>query len=67
MTQSNPTSPDMEKSLAGVDYPVDKRQVIEYARKQEASQEVISALENIPEREYSDAQDLMSELPKAGE
>jgi hypothetical protein len=42
----------VQKFLSGMDYPASKQDLIEHARKQNADQDVIEALEHLPDREY---------------
>ena len=50
MNQPNPIQ--MQKFLAGVDYPCDKRQLVEHARSKGADEPVLKQLETIPDRTY---------------
>lgn len=43
---------EVQKYLSGMDYPTTKDKIVEHARKQGAPQEVMGALENIPDQEY---------------
>ena len=47
-----PSPPDIQKSLGGVDYPASKKQLVDHARSHGASEDVISALDAIEDREY---------------
>lgn len=47
-----PNAIHVQKFLGGLDYPVDKRELIEKAKKNGADESVLQALQNIPEREY---------------
>jgi hypothetical protein len=51
MNQSNPV--EVQKYLAGVDYPVTKRRLLEKARENGAGEDVLAALAKLPERDYS--------------
>jgi Protein of unknown function (DUF2795) len=51
MSQSNPIQ--IQKYLSGVDYPVTKEQLLEKARDNGAGEDVLSALEKLPERDYN--------------
>jgi hypothetical protein len=54
----------IQKLLAGVDYPVQKGQLIEQARKEGAGKEILEVLEALPEREYSSPVSVSKELGK---
>lgn len=47
-----PSFIEVQKSLAGVDYPADREQLIEHARQHGAEEGIVSALEKIPDRTY---------------
>jgi hypothetical protein len=51
MSQSNPVQ--IQKYLSGVDYPVTKEQLLEKARDNGAGEDVLAALEKLPERDYN--------------
>jgi hypothetical protein len=43
---------EVQKYLSGMDYPTTKDQIVEHAREHDAPQEVMEALEKMPEQEY---------------
>ncbi|MEV0228790.1 DUF2795 domain-containing protein [Nonomuraea sp. NPDC050786] len=43
---------ELQKHLGGVDYPASKQELVRAAREHNASQEIIKALESMPDREY---------------
>jgi hypothetical protein len=47
-----PTPPEIQKALGGVDYPATKADLVAHARGSGASEDVVSALEGIEDREY---------------
>ncbi|HWQ49508.1 MAG TPA: DUF2795 domain-containing protein [Methanosarcina sp.] len=50
------TSPiEVQKALKDIDYPVNKKQLIEHAKKHNANDKVIEVLEDLPEKEYTNA------------
>ncbi|AFZ25325.1 Protein of unknown function (DUF2795) [Cylindrospermum stagnale PCC 7417] len=49
MAKTNPV--EIQKHLKGVDYPADKQELIDHARKQGADREILSLLEQLPEDE----------------
>jgi hypothetical protein len=42
----------VQKSLSGINYPADKKQLVEHARGNGADKATLSALEGIPDRTY---------------
>ncbi|MGN9839315.1 DUF2795 domain-containing protein [Nonomuraea sp. H19] len=49
-TAPNPI--DLQKHLSGVDYPARKNDLIKAAREHGASEDIVKALETMPDREY---------------
>ncbi|CUU56215.1 Protein of unknown function (DUF2795) [Parafrankia irregularis] len=43
---------EVQKFLKGIDYPADRRTLVETARQEGASREVVAALEHITDRSY---------------
>jgi hypothetical protein len=64
MTERLPTPPEVQRHLSGVDFPATRDQLIEHARGQDAPQEVIEALQRIPDREYEGPAGIAQELGK---
>lgn len=58
--KSNVTA--VQEALKGIDYPKEKKEVIEYAKDHKASKDVMSDLENISDRKYETAADLSKEF-----
>lgn len=57
------TSPvEVQKALKDIDYPVKKQGLIEHAKKHKASSEVIEVLEDLPDKEYTNAVDVSKEF-----
>lgn len=57
------TSPvEVQKALKDIDYPVKKQGLIEHAKKHKASSEVIEVLEDLPDKEYTNAADVSKEF-----
>ena len=50
---------NVQKYLKGVDYPANKREIVEQAKKNAAPKEVLDALQHVPEQEFNGPQDLM--------
>jgi hypothetical protein len=53
---------EVQKSLKDIDYPVHKKDLIQHAKKHEASDKVIAVLESLPEKEYRSAADVSKEF-----
>ena len=47
-----PIQIDVQKYLSGVDYPVRRDDLLEKAKSENAPDEVLSALEGLPDREF---------------
>lgn len=57
------TSPiEVQKSLKNMDYPAKKQDLIEHAKKNNASKEVMEVLQSLPEKEYTNAADVSKEF-----
>jgi hypothetical protein len=63
MSQPNPI--EIQKYLSGVDYPVTKQQLLETARSNGADDDVLAALEGLPERDYNGPNAVSAEVSKA--
>lgn len=50
----NPLFIEVQKHLGGVDYPADRDAIVEAARRSGAGDDVLGALQGIPDREYGD-------------
>lgn len=51
--QNQKASPaEIQQHLSGIDYPVDKQQLIKHARQENAPDDVMSVLQRIPDGEY---------------
>jgi hypothetical protein len=53
---------EAQKALKGMDYPAGKQEIIEKARENNAPQEVMQILEDLPEREFQNAADVSKEF-----
>ncbi|MDA8232142.1 MAG: DUF2795 domain-containing protein [Magnetospirillum sp.] len=56
------TPHDAAQTLAGIDFPADKRKIVEYARAKNASKELCDALDHMPEAEYTSMADVFKGL-----
>lgn len=63
MSDQNPI--EVQKHLSGVDYPVTRRQLVDKARENGASDDIVSALEKLPDREYNGPNAVSAEVSKA--
>ncbi|MGB9929800.1 MAG: DUF2795 domain-containing protein [Methanosarcina sp.] len=52
----------VEKFLKGIGYPAKKEALIEHAKKNHASNEILQMLENIPDKEYTGAEEISREF-----
>ena len=43
---------EIQKALKGMDYPADKNAVVQHAEKQGAGDDVLEALQNLPDRSF---------------
>lgn len=43
---------EMQKALGGVNYPASKKEIVDQASKHKAGQEVMKALDSLPDKEY---------------
>ncbi|HEY9671602.1 MAG TPA: DUF2795 domain-containing protein [Waterburya sp.] len=50
MAQANPIQ--IQKHLKGVDYPASKEELIEHAQQQDADEDILSILEQLPDQEF---------------
>lgn len=64
---ANVSPAETQEALAGVDYPADKQQLIDIARDNSASDEVLRALEGMPDQEYGSPTDVTSALSDSGQ
>ena len=44
---------EVQESLKGIDYPVQKNELIQHAKKHGANEEVMEILESLPDKEYT--------------
>ena len=49
---ANPDFIEVQKYLSGMDYPATKSDIVDHARGQGASEDVVQALDQIADREY---------------
>ncbi|TWG87258.1 uncharacterized protein DUF2795 [Cupriavidus gilardii J11] len=59
-----PSPIDVQKSLKGLDFPASKEDIVSRARDGGASDDILSELEQLPEREYQTPADISKELGK---
>jgi hypothetical protein len=53
---------EVQKSLKDIDYPVNKKDLLQHAKKHGASDKVIEVLESLPDKEYTTAADVSKEF-----
>ncbi len=53
---------EVQKALSGINYPKQKKEVLDYAKDHGASQDVMDDLRKIPDKKYETASDLSSEF-----
>jgi hypothetical protein len=51
--------------LSGIDFPCDKQSLVDYAQKQNADQEVVEAIRQMPESQYSSMADVFKGVGKS--
>ena len=49
---------EVQKSLKDIEYPVNKKGLIQHAKGHGASDKVLAVLESLPEKEYANATDV---------
>ena len=60
MANINPRQ--VQEKLQGVDYPASKRDLVSKARSEGASQEIIDALNQLPDKHYNSPTEITSEM-----
>ena len=53
---------DVEHALKGIDFPKSKNEIVSYAQSKNASNEIVSGLQELPDRTYNNAADLAQEF-----
>ena len=53
---------DAQVYLDGIDYPIDRKNLVRYAKDHGADSEVLSALKSLPDKSYSDVAEISNEL-----
>ena len=56
---------EIQKYMSGMDFPADKSDLVEHARQQDAPQEVLDVMENLPEQEYGTVADVSKGIGQA--
>jgi hypothetical protein len=62
---SRPEFIEVQKYLAGIDYPATKEQLIEHAKSRGASQDILQALASLPDGEYDGPNKVSSAVARA--
>ncbi len=60
----NPT--EVQKYLSGIDFPADKAEIISYAKSKGAPNEVIDALNGLPDMDYNNSAEISSQFGGGG-
>lgn len=53
---------DVEHTLKGIDFPKSKNEIVSYAQQHSASNEIVSDLQELPDRTYNNAADVAQEF-----
>ena len=61
---ANPDFIEVQKYLSGMDYPATKSDIVEHARGQGASEDVVQALDRTADREYDGPNAVSEEVAK---
>lgn len=61
------SSSTMQEIFRNMQFPIRKEQIIEHARKQNASNDIIEDLQMLPDREYESADSLMRAMETASQ
>ncbi|TGC10705.1 DUF2795 domain-containing protein [Methanolobus halotolerans] len=62
--RSNATA--VQEALEGIEYPKNKRDILDYAKKHHASENIISDLQDIPDKKYESTSDIRRALGVKG-
>ena len=55
-------SRDVEKYLSGLEFPATKQGILNHAKQRNAPQEMVAALNGLPDKEYMDMEELTKEM-----
>ncbi len=53
---------DVEHALKGIDFPKNKNEIVSYAQNHGANQEIVSDLQQLPDKTYNNAADVAKEF-----
>lgn len=70
MTKSNVSMTDLTRQLSNIDFPVNKKQLIRYARDNNADETVLREMEALPDQEFRTMRDVtraMGQTEETGE
>lgn len=62
MAESNISMADVQAVLSGLEFPVKKQDVVDYATQHGASEDIISILDQLPDHDYNGPRDVGKEL-----
>jgi hypothetical protein len=63
---ANPTFIEVQKFLAGVDYPAEKETLLQHAADRDAPEEILDALKSIDERTYDGPNEVSEQVASEG-
>jgi hypothetical protein len=58
----NASMADVEHALKGIDFPKNKNEVVQYAKNNSASNDIISVLQGLPDKTYNNAAEVAQEF-----
>jgi Protein of unknown function (DUF2795) len=61
------TPHDAAQTLAGIDFPADRKKILDYARSKNAPKELVDALGHMPDDEYTSMADVFKGLGQQSE
>lgn len=64
MAKGGVSTAEVQEYLGGLDYPVDKSKLVDYARQRGAPEDVVDILNKIPERKYPTPAEVNQEIGK---
>jgi hypothetical protein len=57
-----PSPTDVQKALSGMDYPADKKDLVEHAKNNGADDQIIDNLQKIPDKRYDGPDQVQKEV-----
>lgn len=56
------SSADVDRYLRGVNFPADKKEIVDYARRQNAPDDVVRALDKLPDQRFNSPMDISKNM-----